>query len=131
MDGKLFLLTAGSLRSKTLERVLGEASGHRFGVSSLSIKEFQDLELKDQVSYIILDFPNLQGSANNILSEIRSMHPKTFIIGIHFYLNKKLIQPLMDAGIDGYLLYNPTKSDIKKAMDVIERGQKYVPSELF
>lgn len=131
MDGNLFLLTAGSLRGKTLERVLAEAGGHQFGVSSLSINELQNVKLKDHVNYIILDFPNIDGSANKIISEIKSMQPKAFLIGIHFYQKIKLIQPLMDAGLDGYLLYNPTKTDVKKAMNIIESGQKYLPSELF
>ena len=131
MDGNLFLLTAGSLRCKTLERVLVEAGGYQFGVTSLSINELQTVKLKDHVNYIILDFPNIHGSANKIISEIKSMQPKAFLIGIHFYQKIKLIQPLMDAGLDGYLLYNPTKTDVKKAMDIIESGQKYIPSRLF
>lgn len=87
-------------------------------------------KLKDSNNYIFLDLPNMTGSAKRIISEVRHNQPDANVIGIHFYLNKKLIHPLMEEGLDGYLLYNPVKADIRKAMKIIEGGQKYLPSEL-
>lgn len=92
--------------------------------------ELESYKLKNGINFIFLDLPNMPGSAKDIISEVKRNQPDAFVIGIHFYLNKKLIQPLMDGGLDGYLLYNPIKADIRDTMDVIKDGQKNLPPEL-
>ncbi len=130
MDGKLFLLTSGSLRKRMLERVLDEACDHLYSINSLTIDELKKCKLKNGINFIFLDLPNMRGSAIDIISEVKLIQPDAFVIGIHFYLNKKLIQPLMEEGLNGYLLYNPIKQDARNAMNAIKGGQKYLPPEL-
>jgi len=113
-----------------LERVLEEACDCLSPTKALSMDELKRCKPKYSVNFIFLDLPNLSGSAKNIIAEVKNNQPDAFIIGIHFYMNKKLIEPLMEGGLDGYLLYNPVKADIRNAIDVIKSGQKYLPPEL-
>ncbi len=123
-------MTSGTIRKKILEQVVREACGDHLNISTLPSGYLQDIHSTDDANYIILDFPNIYGSSKKVISEIKSVHPHAALIGIHFYLNKKLIEPLMKAGLDAYLLYNPTKTEFKNAMKTIEDGQKYLPLEL-
>jgi len=113
-----------------LERVLDEACDHLSNIKALSMDELKRCKPKDSVHFIFIDLPNLSGSAKNIIAEVKNNQPDAFIIGIHFYMNKKLVEPLMEGGLDGYLLYNPVKADIRNAIDDIKGGHKYLPPEL-
>lgn len=124
------MITSGTVRKLMLERVLKEACGHHYRITTLDIKELQEEKQTENFKYVVLDFPNIKGSAKNIISDVKTLLPGSAVIGIHFYLNRKLIEPLTNSGLDGYLLYNPTKIDFKNAMKVIEKGQKFLPPEV-
>ncbi|MGF1670572.1 MAG: hypothetical protein ACFCU6_09000 [Balneolaceae bacterium] len=130
MDGRLILLTSGTVRKNMLERVVVDACSNFHTMTLMNLEEIKEEKNKKDIKYIIIDLPNVRGSAKKIISDTKKILPDTAIIGIHFYLNKKLIQPLMDSGLNGYLLYNPNKSDFINAMKEIDKGKKYLPSQI-
>lgn len=97
-----------------------------------SIKGLQESADNEYCSVILLDLPNIKQSAIKTIGavkEITSTNSK--LLAIHIYTTKLLVEPLLDAGIDGYLTYEPKADEIKDAVTSVLDGQIYLSDYIY
>ncbi len=128
----LLLLTTGNLRIGMLKKLLTEATDRKYLVIATNLREIEEVisGSENYFEYVFIDFPNISGRAAEIITKVNEYLPEAVIFGIHFYVSKKLIDPLFNQGIKGYFLYNPTKQDIKKAFESVKNGEIYLPEQI-
>ncbi len=78
-----------------------------------------------QSQIALIDLAYVSESAPQFIRKFRKLYPEIAILGIHFYRNEKLIEPLVKAGLDGYIHSNSRKSVIHEAIRQLLSGNKY------
>ena len=79
---------------------------------------------------IILDLPNIKQSAIRTIGIVKENNRSSKLLAIHIYTTKLLVTPLLDAGVDGYLPYEPSADEISRAILTVLDGKTYLPKEI-
>lgn len=95
-------------------------------VSHILEKRVQNVE-----SIVLLDLPNIKQSAVKTIRSVKEHSNDIKLIAIHIYTTKLLIEPLIQAGIHGYLTYEPSASEIKEAISAVLNKEIYLPSQIY
>jgi len=53
------------------------------------------------------------------------------ILAIHIYTTKLLIEPLIEAGANGYLNYEPSVAELREAIHSVSVGERYLPGQIY
>jgi DNA-binding NarL/FixJ family response regulator len=86
--------------------------------------------LKNKIPNVILldiDMPVMDGYET--LKQIKSKHHDIKIISLTIHTDKTIIQRMMDAGANGYLLKNINKSELNEAIRKVHSGKIYISDE--
>ncbi len=81
-------------------------------------------------SVIILDLPNLRQSAVRTIGLVKENNRSSKILAIHIYTTKLLVTPLLNAGVDGYLPYEPSTDEICTAILTVLDSKTYLPEQI-
>lgn len=81
-------------------------------------------------SIIILDLPNIKQSALSTIYSAKKSNADSKIIAIHIYTTKLLIEPLIGAGINGYVMYEPSVKELREAISSVSTDELYLPSKI-
>jgi len=84
--------------------------------------------LKVDIVLMDLDMPVMGGL--EATKRIRQSHPEIKIIVLTMHDEKAMIQAMIDAGADGYLLKNSPKEELMKAIHAVGEGDSYFPTEV-
>ena len=101
-----------------------------------SVELSEDVSLKSPErdpnvqSIVILDLPNIKQSALNTIQAITKNSADSKIIAIHIYTTKLLIEPLIQAGIHGYMMYEPTVTELREAIASVSNNELYLPPRI-
>jgi len=128
----IFLYTGYTPRATALkDRVEKACKGE--AVISLINSEAHILEKRtgESVPIVILDLPNIKQPAIQTVTKVKDRARKSKVLAIHIYTSKLLIDPLLDAGIDGYLTYEPEPGQLRAAINKVLAGEVYVPVEIY
>ena len=101
--------------------IKGEA---HHGVEALDMLEV----LKIDLVLMDLDMPVMGGLEATKL--IRQKYPDVKIIVLTMHDEKAMVQAMIDAGADGYLLKNSPKEELMKALAAVSAGDSYFPAEV-
>lgn len=132
-DLHICLYTGYTPRANALkERV--QKAGVNFSSIDLtdSMNGVQEKTDNEYDSVIMLDLPNIKQSAIKTISAVKEITPgNSKLIAIHIYTTKLLIDPLFEAGIHGYLTYEPSADEIKDAVCTVGEGNMYLPDQIY
>jgi DNA-binding NarL/FixJ family response regulator len=104
-------------------------SGDDRSVSVLSAGNKKTSKFKkaiDRADLVLADLAYVSGPAPVFIKEFKRDFPGTRLIGIHFYENRKLIEPLMQAGLDGYMHSNTHKTLMNQAVEDVAAGKTVI-----
>ncbi len=102
-------------------KIVGEAS---------SAKELINLLDNTEVDFITLDISMPGKSGLDIVKDIKLRFPDVKILMFSIYPDEKFAKRALTMGADGYISKNAKPSEIISAIRKIERGGKYLKSEL-
>jgi len=82
-------------------------------------------------SIVILDLPNIKQSAIKAIRSVKEQSGDIKILAIHIYTTKLLIEPLIEAGANGYLNYEPSVAELREAIHSVSVGERYLPGQIY
>ncbi len=82
-------------------------------------------------SIVILDLPNIKQSAVKTIRLVKEQSDDTKILAIHIYTTKLLVEPLIEAGANGYLNYEPSVEELREAIHSVSEGERYLPGQIY
>ena len=128
----IFLYTGYTPRASALKNRIEKEFG-RNTIIALIDSENSILEKRagQADSVVILDLPNIKQPAIQTIKKVKSSITKTKILAIHIYTTKLLIDPLLEAGINGYLPYEPEPVQLRSAIDAVVSGETYLPPGIY
>jgi len=128
----IFLYTGYTPRASALMNRIEKACGSDANISLID-SEASILEKRTghTNSVVILDLPNIKQPAIKSISKVKASTTKTKVVAIHIYTTKLLIDPLLEAGIDGYLPYEPEPAQLRSAIEAVIAGETYLPPGIY
>lgn len=128
----IFLYTGYTPRATALKDRVEKATDGAATItlidSEISIKE---KKTGNPASIVILDLPNIKQPAIRTINKVKDVAKTSKILAIHIYTSKLLIDPLLDAGVHGYLTYEPEPDHLRSAFQVVLSDAVYLPSEIY
>lgn len=76
---------------------------------------------------LLVDLMGINKISKEILHQIKEIDMEVKIIVLHLYRSTTLVNPLFKMGVDGYLYYEPSRIELKKAIQAVASEQKYIP----
>lgn len=131
VNKNIILCSGYTPRSKALMERVEKACGENDSVELIEEARFTHVEkVPDCQSIVILDLPNIKQSALNTIHSAKKNNAESKIIVIHIYTTKLLIEPLIRAGIHGYLMYEPSVKELREAIACVSTNELYLPSKI-
>lgn len=126
-DISILLLSGYTPRRDAIENILIDVCGESLQINKLqSFKEVNEKgRLDDDIC--LMDLANVNDSSMTAIQQLRHRLNNTKLIAIHIYQSKLLIDPLFDAGIEGYLFYDLNRQMISDALNNVLLGKKFHP----
>lgn len=128
----IFLYTGYTPRATALIERVEKACGEQTSilliedVSHILEKRVQNIE-----SIVLLDLPNIKQPAIKTIRSVKEHSDDIKLIAIHIYTTKLLIEPLIQAGIHGYLTYEPSATEIREAIGSVLKEEIYLPDQIY
>lgn len=127
----IFLFSGYTPRSTALvERLINACDESASIVLIEQVDHILEKRVQDVESFVVLDLPNIKQSAIQTISSVRKHSDGIKILAIHIYTTKLLVEPLIQAGIHGYLMYEPTISELREAISAVSNGKVYLPTQI-
>ncbi len=101
--------------------IIGEAGDGRSAVG---------LAERHQPQIVVIDvtMPHMNGV--EATRQILRCSPKSRVIGLSAYADKRYVLAMMDAGAHGYILKSSASQDLLRAIDAVAKGQHYLSPEV-
>lgn len=114
-------------RLEIICQLLEDGEGRSASVLSIGNEKITKFkQLIERTDLVLADLASVPGPAPVFIEEFKRDFPDTLLIGIHFYKNLKLIEPLMQAGLDGYIHSNSHKTLMIQAIEDVAEGKTVV-----
>jgi len=127
----IFLYTGYTPRATALEERVIKACAGKARISQIDSADLiLEKRTKEEDSVVILDLPNIKRSAVQTVKLVKEKTKKCKLLAIHIYTTRLLVDPLLEAGVDGYLTYEPSSAQIKDAITAVLEGEQYLPVEI-
>jgi len=102
--------------------VIGAVSNGKDAVDFIATKEKPDIAVLD------IDMPVMNGI--NATREIKKNFNGVRVLTLSMHNEKGVIQTLMDAGADGYILKNSSREELEKGIRAICRGETFFSTDV-
>lgn len=79
---------------------------------------------------LLIDLMGTNKSSKEIVLPVRKLDSEIKIIALHMYQSPKLIDPLFNMGINGYIFYEPSRKELVDAIQKVTGGETYKPGYL-
>ena len=129
-DISILLVTGYSPRRNALVDLLQDVCGKDTNIQSIADTSDLVNEIEVEPKLCLLDLANIKQPSLEVIKEVKDCFIKTKIIAVHIYSSSILVDPLFQAGIVGYLTYEPTRSSIRTALDCVLSNQNYIPEDI-
>jgi DNA-binding NarL/FixJ family response regulator len=128
----IFLFSGYTPRSTALlERIENACGNHAIVVLIEDVGLILEKRVQDTQSIVILDLPNIKKSAIQTIQSVINQSEDIKILAIHIYTTKLLVEPLIQAGIHGYLMYEPSIKEVRDAIASISQDELYLPPQIY
>lgn len=79
---------------------------------------------------LLIDLMGIDKSSKEIIHPLRELDSDIKLIALHMYQSSKLIDPLFNMGINGYVYYEPSRTELVNAIQKVTDGETYKPGYL-
>lgn len=113
-----------------LKKVIAKQSDLDVIAEAASIEELQKILDQNQVDLVTLDISLPDKSGLDFVKDIKDRYPDTKVLMFSIYPEEKFAKRALNIGADGYISKNAKPSEIINAIRKIEKGGKYLKTEL-
>ncbi|MFA7228180.1 MAG: response regulator transcription factor [Melioribacteraceae bacterium] len=113
-----------------LKKILTKQEDFRIVAEAASIGELEKHLEDTVVDLLILDISLPDKSGLDFIKDLKARYPETKILMFSIYPDEKFARRAINMGADGYLSKNAKPSEIISAIRKIEKGGKYIKSEI-
>lgn len=114
-------------RLEIIRQLLDETAGWNVSVLSMNYTETEDFSATiKHTDLALVDLAYVSRPAPIFIQYFKQQYPETRLIGVHFYKNMKLIEPLLEAGLDGYVHSNSNKCTLFQAVKTVSQGKAFI-----
>ncbi|MCG2589551.1 hypothetical protein [Rhodohalobacter sulfatireducens] len=102
-------------------------------ISKIPIIDTDNLGSLTNINKHLLLLIDLMGSnkkPKEIILPLREMNSDFKMIALHIYQTPKLIHPLYNMGVNGYVFYEPSREELIHAIEKVTNGETYKPEYL-
>lgn len=117
-------------RSVSLAGMIRDGFRNSVSVQIVNISDKNISEINKNTDVCIVDLLSSQLSAVSLFNGLKELMPGSKIIVLHIYKSYKLIEPLYNLGIDGYLYSDPPRDELIQAIREVADGKCYYPEFL-
>lgn len=114
-------------RLEILSHLIDE--GVDWSVSAITENQRDTVEFQQiigRANMVLVDLAYVSSPSPEYIHRFKSRFPDKLMIGLHFYKNRKLVHPLMEAGLDGYVYSNSPKKVLLNAIEDVSSGKKFI-----
>lgn len=79
---------------------------------------------------LLIDLMGTSKSSKDIIVPLLKIDSEIKMIALHMYQSPKLINPLYDMGVKGYVFYEPSRKELVDAIKQVTDGETYRPEYL-
>jgi DNA-binding NarL/FixJ family response regulator len=90
----------------------------------------QSLKTVSRHMVLLIDLMGSNKKPKEIIIPLREMNSDFKIIALHIYQTPKLIDPLFNMGVNGYVFYEPSREELVHAIQKVTDGETYKPEYL-
>jgi len=123
-----FIISDKQNRSETIRQLLKNIKSHTKSISTLNTNQLDELEKKSDTELFIVDLSSVDKPSGLIIKMVKSLRPDSKIIVLHIYRSSKLVNPLYEMGINGYLHIEPEEEELESAITTVVNGSLYKPN---
>ncbi|MEX0609491.1 MAG: hypothetical protein WD016_13270 [Balneolaceae bacterium] len=106
------------------------SSGVECNITFIDPAEFNTIPaIKNFRSLAICDLSTIPGNPTDSVRTIREIIADIPLLAMHRYLDMRFIQPVMEAGANGYISSTPAEKDLIEAVQKIAAGQDYIGTD--
>lgn len=121
--------------NESVRLLIGDLLFEEFGCQIAYLpykKQFTHPDIKriKKAELIIIDLTTTKTNSRLLIRELLELVPKAKLIAMHYYQEKELIAPFIDAGASAYLLVNTTRAELLSAITCIRRGNTYITTQI-
>lgn len=132
LKNNIFLYSGYTPRSSALIERVEKACGKEAAIALIEEPgHILEKRVKGAESIVLLDLPNIKKSAIQTIESVKACSEDIKILAIHIYTTKLLIDPLIQVGIHGYLMYEPTIPELREAVTQVCKGELYLPPQIY
>jgi DNA-binding NarL/FixJ family response regulator len=126
MKNTIFLVDDHGLMREGLRAILqGEAGFQIIGEAADGLEALQQIESR-KPDLVLLDISLPSMSGIDITRRIKKNYPQIKIIALSRHDNMEYVDPILQAGAEGYVLKDEVSADLKQAMTIVLRGESYL-----
>lgn len=114
-------------RLEILSHLIDE--GDDWNVSVITESESDTAEFQriiDRANIVLVDLAYVSTPSPEYINQFKDQFPDKLMIGLHFYKNRKLVYPLLEAGLDGYIYSNSPKKVLINAIEDVSSGKTFI-----
>jgi two-component system response regulator NreC len=127
---KVFITDDHELYLEGLVLLLNKQPGFQVVGSALTGKELLQKLPEVEVDILLLDVHLPDTGEEELLKQIRSLHPDLKILYLTIMRGTRYIHKLIRHDINGYILKNTSIEELVKALNTVAEGKKYFSKEI-
>jgi len=114
-------------RLEIIRQLLDETANWKVSVLPLDQNETTGFSTAiHHIDVALVDLEYVSKPAPIFIRHFKKQYPDTRLIGLHFYENMKLVRPLLEAGLDGYLHSSSNKNTMVEAVNYVSMGKEFI-----
>lgn len=126
----IIILSKKTPRAATLSSMISDGFGDSVNIRIHGINDTETLDDAKNADVCIVDLMSSDSTVQSSISRIKSTLPGARIIALHIYKTPELIRPLIEQGIDGYLMYDPPRKELIQSIRDVMEGKRYLPEQV-
>ena len=121
------IISDQSVRANMLSSIIEKSFDHISEVPVLQTNKLDSIKkLKDPL-LLLIDLMSMGKTSREIIVPVRKIDRDIKIIALHLYRSSTLVNPLFEMGVNGYMYYEPSRDELKKAIHTVMSERKYIP----
>jgi len=124
----IIILSEHSVRAKSLANLIYSANDSISNILTIVPADVKTIKINGTKPLFLLDLMGCNQPSQQIIKTLKNEMQDAKIIALHMYRNRSLIAPILNEGVDGYLYYEPSRSELAEALTNVQNGKTYEPA---
>lgn len=117
-------------RTKVLSKIIENNFTQITNTPIINTDNLKSIKNLKKPLVLLIDLMGTNRSSKNIVLPVKKLDPEIKIIALHMYESPKLINPLFEMGVNGYIFYEPSREELVEAIQKVTIGETYKPEYL-